>query len=80
MSELETRRLERPTLTKYAQPRLGRSILDIATSVVPYLALSVVMYLPLGVSVLARCSCSRCLPPGSSCGRSSSFTTARMVR
>ena len=37
-------------LDPYAEPRLGRSLLDIATSVVPYLALSVVMYLLLDVS------------------------------
>src|ERR1019366_9190067 len=36
-------------LAPYAQPRLGRSLLDVATSVVPYLALSVLMYLLLGV-------------------------------
>jgi omega-6 fatty acid desaturase (delta-12 desaturase) len=34
----------RDALAPYAQPRLGRSLLEIATSVVPYLALSVVMY------------------------------------
>ena len=34
----------------YAQPRLGRGLLDIATSAVPYLGLSVAMYLLLGVS------------------------------
>jgi omega-6 fatty acid desaturase (delta-12 desaturase) len=32
------------TLAPYARPRLGRSVLDVATSVVPYLALSVLMY------------------------------------
>ena len=37
-------------LDPYAQARWGRSLLDIATSVVPYLALSVVMYLLLDVS------------------------------
>jgi omega-6 fatty acid desaturase (delta-12 desaturase) len=42
----------RDTLAPYARPRLGRSLLDIATSVVPYLALSVLMYLTLGVSYL----------------------------
>ena len=46
----------RPTwnqvLAPYAQPRLGRSLFDVATSVVPYLALSVLMYLLLGVSDL----------------------------
>jgi omega-6 fatty acid desaturase (delta-12 desaturase) len=31
-------------LAPYARPRLGRSLLEIATSVVPYLALSVLMY------------------------------------
>jgi omega-6 fatty acid desaturase (delta-12 desaturase) len=36
----------------YAQPRLARSLLDVATSVAPYLALSIVLYATLGVSVL----------------------------
>jgi omega-6 fatty acid desaturase (delta-12 desaturase) len=40
------------TLAPYARPRLGRSLLDIATSVVPYFALSVLMYLALGISYL----------------------------
>ena len=40
------------TLAPYARPRLGRSLLDIATSVVPYLALSAGMYRLLGVSYL----------------------------
>ena len=39
-------------LAAYARPRLGRSALEILTSVVPYLALSVLMYLALGVSDL----------------------------
>ena len=39
-------------LAPYAQPRIGRSVLDLATSVVPYLALSAVMYLALDVSYL----------------------------
>ena len=52
MPHPSTRRPERPTLAAYAQPRLARSALDIATSVVPYLALSVLMYLTLGVSGL----------------------------
>jgi omega-6 fatty acid desaturase (delta-12 desaturase) len=39
-------------LAPYARPRLGRSLLDLATSVVPYLALSVLMYLSLSVSYL----------------------------
>jgi acyl-lipid omega-6 desaturase (Delta-12 desaturase) len=42
----------RETLGPYAEPRLSRSLLDLATSVVPYLALSVVMYLALEVSYL----------------------------
>jgi acyl-lipid omega-6 desaturase (Delta-12 desaturase) len=52
MSDTSIRRPERQALCVYAQPRLGRSLLEIATSVVPYLALSVLMYLTLGVSVL----------------------------
>jgi omega-6 fatty acid desaturase (delta-12 desaturase) len=39
-------------LLAYAQPRLARSLLDIATSVLPYLALSVLMYVALDVSYL----------------------------
>jgi omega-6 fatty acid desaturase (delta-12 desaturase) len=39
-------------LAPYARPHLGRSLLDLATSVVPYLALSVAMYLALKVSYL----------------------------
>jgi len=42
----------RETLDPYARPHLGRSLLDLATSVVPYLALSYLMYLSLGVSYL----------------------------
>jgi omega-6 fatty acid desaturase (delta-12 desaturase) len=38
-------------LLPYAQPRLWRSLVDIGTSVVPYLALSVAMYFALRVSV-----------------------------
>jgi omega-6 fatty acid desaturase (delta-12 desaturase) len=49
-------RSERPfwrdALAPYAQPHLGRSQLDIATSVLPYLVLSVLMYLALEVSYL----------------------------
>ena len=40
------------TLAPYAQPRLGRSLLDLATSVVPYAGLLVLMHLALGVSAL----------------------------
>jgi omega-6 fatty acid desaturase (delta-12 desaturase) len=45
---------ERPfwtkTLSAYAQPRLGRSLLDLATSALPYLALSVAIYFTLSLS------------------------------
>ena len=40
----------RETLAPYARPRLDRSVIDLATSVVPYLALSFLMYRTLGVS------------------------------
>jgi omega-6 fatty acid desaturase (delta-12 desaturase) len=47
---------ERPfwhdALAPYARPRLARSVLDVVTSVVPYLALSALMYLTLDVSYL----------------------------
>jgi omega-6 fatty acid desaturase (delta-12 desaturase) len=42
----------RAPLAAYADPHLGRSLLDVGTSVVPYLALSVLLYLTLGVSIL----------------------------
>jgi acyl-lipid omega-6 desaturase (Delta-12 desaturase) len=42
----------RDALAPYARPRLARSLLDLATSVLPYLALSVAMYMALGVSYL----------------------------
>jgi omega-6 fatty acid desaturase (delta-12 desaturase) len=42
----------REVLAPYARAHLGRSLLDIATSLVPYLALSVLMYLALDVSYL----------------------------
>jgi acyl-lipid omega-6 desaturase (Delta-12 desaturase) len=42
----------RELLAPYARPSLARSLLDLATSVVPYLALSVLMYLSLDVSYL----------------------------
>ncbi len=38
-------------LASYAQPRLARSLLDVGTSVLPYLALSVLLYETLGVSL-----------------------------
>ena len=39
-------------LAPYARPHLGRSLLDLASSVIPYLVLSVAMYLALKVSYL----------------------------
>ena len=42
----------RGVLDAYAEPRLGRSLLDLGTSVVPYVALLVAMTFALGVSVL----------------------------
>src|SRR4051812_7890989 len=39
-------------LAPYAEPRLGRALLDLATSVLPYAALSVLMYRSLDVSYL----------------------------
>jgi omega-6 fatty acid desaturase (delta-12 desaturase) len=42
----------REALAPYTRPRVARSLLDLATSVVPYLALSVLMYLALEVSYL----------------------------
>jgi acyl-lipid omega-6 desaturase (Delta-12 desaturase) len=42
----------RQVLEPYAQPRLGRSLLDLATSVLPYLALVVAMFFALRVSVV----------------------------
>jgi omega-6 fatty acid desaturase (delta-12 desaturase) len=42
----------REDLAPYAEPHLGRSLRELATSVVPYLALSVAMYFALRVSYL----------------------------
>ncbi|HEY2479108.1 MAG TPA: fatty acid desaturase [Solirubrobacterales bacterium] len=42
----------REALAPYTRPRIGRSLLSIATSVLPYLALSVLMYLAIDVSYL----------------------------
>jgi acyl-lipid omega-6 desaturase (Delta-12 desaturase) len=51
-----TRRPERPfwreDLAPYAEPHLGRSLGGLATSVVPYLALSAAMYISLKISYL----------------------------
>jgi acyl-lipid omega-6 desaturase (Delta-12 desaturase) len=38
-------------LSRYAQPRFGRGLIEVGTSVVPYLALSVLSYLTLGSSL-----------------------------
>ena len=51
MSETSSRPFWAETLAPYARPRLVRSLVDIATSVVPYLALSVLIYNLIGVSV-----------------------------
>ena len=40
----------RDDLAPYTVPRVGRSLLDLATSVVPYIGLSVLMYFSLDVS------------------------------
>src|SRR5437879_2176324 len=49
-------RAERPywrdIVEPYTRPRLGRSVVDLATSLVPYLALSVLMFFTLDVSYL----------------------------
>jgi acyl-lipid omega-6 desaturase (Delta-12 desaturase) len=51
MPDQMNKRPEPRLLSAYAQPRLARSLTEIATSVVPYLALSALMYATLGVSV-----------------------------
>jgi omega-6 fatty acid desaturase (delta-12 desaturase) len=50
MSHLSKRPVRHGTLAAYAQPSLSRSLLEIMTSVVPYLAVSVLMYLALDIS------------------------------
>jgi omega-6 fatty acid desaturase (delta-12 desaturase) len=52
MPQSSKRRSAHEGLGAYAQPHLGRSLLAIATSVVPYLAISVLMYTTLGISHL----------------------------
>jgi acyl-lipid omega-6 desaturase (Delta-12 desaturase) len=52
MSQSANRPFWADTLAPYARPRLGRSLVDIATSMVPYLVLSVVIYKTIGNSVL----------------------------
>src|SRR3954451_12782731 len=42
----------RRALDRYAEPRLGRSLVDLTTSVVPYLVLLAAMFFALRVSVL----------------------------
>jgi acyl-lipid omega-6 desaturase (Delta-12 desaturase) len=49
MPSTERRPAQRP-LAAYASPRLARGLLDIATSIVPYLSLSVLSFVTLGVS------------------------------
>jgi len=44
--------VDRDVLAEYAKPRLSRGVLDILTSVVPYFALSVLMYKAIAVSPL----------------------------
>jgi len=50
MTQPATGLASRQILRDYAQPRLVRSLLDIGTSIVPYLSLSIVIYGTLGVS------------------------------
>jgi acyl-lipid omega-6 desaturase (Delta-12 desaturase) len=52
MSQSASRPFWTDILAPYARPRLGRSLVDIVTSMVPYLALSVVIYQTIGYSVL----------------------------
>jgi omega-6 fatty acid desaturase (delta-12 desaturase) len=51
-AHLSRQPFQREDLIPYARPHLGRSLLDLATSVVPYLALSVAMLMALKVSYL----------------------------
>ena len=50
--DVDVTRSWRRGLDRYAEPRLGRSVLDLGTSVVPYLVLLVAMFFALRVSVL----------------------------
>lgn len=50
MTPAPKRLVPQGALAAYAQPRLGRGLLDVATSVVPYLVLSVAMYFALRLS------------------------------
>jgi omega-6 fatty acid desaturase (delta-12 desaturase) len=51
-SESQTNAFRRDALAPYAQPHVGRGVADLATSVVPYVALSALMYLTLDFSYL----------------------------
>ncbi len=51
-SDVSRDSLGRAVVAPYAQPRLARSVEDVATSVVPYLALSLLMYFALDASYL----------------------------
>jgi acyl-lipid omega-6 desaturase (Delta-12 desaturase) len=51
-SESPTNGFRQDALAAYAQPHLGRGVADLATSVVPYVALSVLMYVTLDSSYL----------------------------
>src|SRR5579862_10025518 len=50
-ADADASRSLRRTLDRYAAPRLSRSLLDLATSVVPYLALMTAMFFALRVSL-----------------------------
>jgi len=52
MSQSASPRIAPQALAAYTQPRLGRSVIEVLTSVVPYLAGSVLMYLVLKDSYL----------------------------
>ena len=52
LAGLDSPRSWRGVLDAYEEPRLGRSVLDLATSVLPYLALLLAMMVALRVSVL----------------------------
>ena len=69
----------RQTIARHERASLPRSLLDLATSVVPYLALSVAMY-SASTSRSGSPSPSRSRPPASCCAPSSSSTTAPTAR
>jgi omega-6 fatty acid desaturase (delta-12 desaturase) len=51
MQDQSMRMAARQIAASYAEPRLARSLADLGTSIVPYLALSALMYLTFGVSL-----------------------------